>query len=97
MTTLANSRAAQMDVQWAVFWIDGAALVCFAILLSQHLQKWIAFLTAFQLLAVAEHLGMALDSEMDPRAYVGSLYVLFLGILGCLVWGARVLRHEPGP
>lgn len=94
-TTLANQRVAQMDVQWAIFWIDGAALAGFAVLWSRARSRWLLFLTAIQLLTVCEHLAMALDRGMDARAYVGTLYLLFIGVLGCLVWGTRRLRHEP--
>ncbi|MFC5343397.1 hypothetical protein ACETK8_20485 (plasmid) [Brevundimonas staleyi] len=95
-TLLANRREAHLDVQWAIFWIDGAALAGFAVLWSRaRRSRWLLFLTAIQLLAVCEHLAMVLDAEMDPRAYVGSLYVLFAGMLACLVWGARGSRHEP--
>lgn len=94
VTFLVNNRLHHDDVQWAVFWVDGAALAGFAALYAISRRRWLLFLTAFQALAVSEHLAMALDAGMDPRAYVGSLYILFAGILVCLVWGARGQRHE---
>ncbi len=89
LTAAANLRIAHAEAQWAIFWIDAAALAGFAILWIRAQRRWLLFLTAIQFLTVCEHLAMALDRGMEPRAYVGTLYLLFIGILVCLMWGAH--------
>ncbi len=89
LTAAANLRIAHAEAQWAIFWIDVGALAGLAILWVRAQRRWLLFLTAIQFLAVCEHLAMALDRGMEPRAYVGTLYLLFIGILACLVWGTH--------
>ncbi len=93
-TALVNDPTAHWNVQWTIFWIDVVALAAFAGLWAADRGRWLVFLTAIQLLTVCEHLAKSVDAGMASRAYGGTVYVLFIGVLGCLIWGARGRSDE---
>lgn len=73
--------------QWGIMATDAAYLLMLVVLTWIYDRAWLVWASAFQLLTVVTHIGMALNVEVLGRAYISSSYLLFAGVLGAVLWG----------
>ncbi|WP_293390926.1 hypothetical protein [Phenylobacterium sp. RIFCSPHIGHO2_01_FULL_69_31] len=86
--TLVAFRAGARDIQWSVMIIDVALLgLLFGIALKSR-RYWPLFSGAFQLLAVATHVAVALDSGVSGWAYQTAGIIWGYLVIAAIGYGA---------
>lgn len=83
--------------QWGLMVVDGALFLALAVMTWRYAQPWLPWAAGFQLMTVATHFGKALHPDILGRAYLSTSYLLFVGLLASLVWGAAAsqrARHD---
>lgn len=79
--------------QWGIMAVDVAYLLMLVALTVRFDRSWLPWAAAFQLLTAMTHIGMALNIELLARGYISTSYVLFVGVLGSILFGVA----RPGP
>lgn len=94
---LVQYRADPNATQWAIMAVDTALLAQLAWLTWRWDKAWLIWASAFQLLTVVTHIGMALNVTLLGRAYIASSYLLFAGLLLALLFGSLQGRSIAPP
>lgn len=96
LSPLVQNWTDTQSTQWGIMAVDGAYLGVLAVLTWRFDKPWLPWAAAFQLLTVATHIGKALNVTLFARAYLSTSYVLFIGVLVAIAWGAIVASRGQG-
>lgn len=86
-TPLVQDTTNLNEPQWGIMAVDSALFAAFAALTWRFPRPWLPWASAFQLITVMTHVGIALNANILGRAYLSTSYLLFFGVLIAICWG----------
>jgi len=93
-TPFVESDGQQVGAQLGVLMVDIALLAVLLALALRSIRWWPMWAAAFHAVGALMHLLVAIDVQIDPRAYFVGLNAISYLTMGALLWGAARRARE---